>query len=994
MVVSIPNTVTIGGSISVLLSNGCVFSTPFTLIDKTIAGCQAGSGTVDDLFISQVTDSPTGSLTYVELYNATGATIDFSATNYMLKVYNNGNTTTPSNFIITINSGVVANNSTFVIAMGTSDSQCTGVTGADGSPNDLEITTIGVSINFFYKDSSNVTHLNRGHDFIGLYDASDTLIDAFGIFGDETWATGLGLGKSGANFERQTTASIPEPNFATTDWNIVNWNDCTEVDYSGIGNYDYSVGLPPMSSDLTVSSGCNTATITVVGTEGYTEPDDAYDLAYQWYYFDPNDATLPEWKPISTGGIYTLSAAGDVLSLSDISGVLDYQFYCQVRESGATCYQASNAIKIKPVTVTWNSPNWNWSDSTPQDTMPSNSSYVFLDDNYNTGIGGIQTSFEACNLIVNAGNTLTINNNTYVEVQNNLKVDGNIIVNPKGSFVQINDAALITGAVLSDKTKIAVEKETALMDNWYEYTYWSSPVSNATINEALADADVNRRFKFSAQDYRDSNQENANLNTFSPGQDDVDDDPNYFSDGTGSDWQLVSGGDPMIPGIGYASTHSSSLFNQFPCNNGPNCKFIYVFRGIFNNGFQTVPIYRNDEETNDNNWNLIGNPYPSAISADAFLNYNADILNAPNRLITGAIYLWSQNTLPSSTTGGNEGQNFSQSDYAIINGVGTTTSSPGGDGSDPSNRMIPSGQAFFIAMSDTAPGTTTDSNPSGDPGDIQTESVVFNNSMRVKGTNDNSQFFSPNLGDNLSLDNKETEVTGPNKFKINLSSENTFLGQILVGYVDGATNSDDGMYYDAPRNLSSGQFSTFYSLISESDNKFAIQGRAVESLSLEEIIRLGFYTSIAEATLYKFSIAQLEGNFMNQNDIFVKDNLLNKTHNLKTSDYSFTSEVGEFNDRFEIVFTETALSIGDVNIDKNTLQIIELQNGDVQFKVSSPYEMKSIEIIDLLGRTLYKLGAQGNSQTFSLSNLSQATYLAKVELTNGYVITKKALKRK
>ncbi|MFT5215131.1 MAG: hypothetical protein ACI83H_000238 [Glaciecola sp.] len=64
------------------------------------------------------------------------------------------------------------------------------------------------------------------------------------------------------------------------------------------------------------------------------------------------------------------------------------------------------------------------------------------------------------------------------------------------------------------------------------------------------------------------------------------------------------------------------------------------------------------------------------------------------------------------------------------------------------------------------------------------------------------------------------------------------------------------------------------------------------------------------------------------------------------------------------------------------------------FVVSSQFEMKSIEIVDLLGRTLYKLGAQGNSQTFSLSNLSQATYLAKVELSNGYVITKKALKRK
>ena len=64
------------------------------------------------------------------------------------------------------------------------------------------------------------------------------------------------------------------------------------------------------------------------------------------------------------------------------------------------------------------------------------------------------------------------------------------------------------------------------------------------------------------------------------------------------------------------------------------------------------------------------------------------------------------------------------------------------------------------------------------------------------------------------------------------------------------------------------------------------------------------------------------------------------------------------------------------------------------FVVSSQFEMKSIEIVDLLGRTLYKLDAQGNSQTFSLSNLSQAPYLAKVELYNGYVIPKKALKRK
>jgi len=121
--------------------------------------------------------------------------------------------------------------------------------------------------------------------------------------------------------------------------------------------------------------------------------------------------------------------------------------------------------------------------------------------------------------------------------------------------------------------------------------------------------------------------------------------------------------------------------------------------------------------------------------------------------------------------------------------------------------------------------------------------------------------------------------------------------------------------------------------------------------------------------------------------------LFNKIHNLKESDNSFTSEVGEFKDRFEIVFTTDTLSINEGKFDSNSLQIIELPNGDVQFKLSSPFEMKSIEIVDLLGRTLYKLDSHGNSQTFPLKNLSQTTYLAKVKLSNGKVITKKAIKR-
>lgn len=157
---------------------------------------------------------------------------------------------------------------------------------------------------------------------------------------------------------------------------------------------------------------------------------------------------------------------------------------------------------------------------------------------------------------------------------------------------------------------------------------------------------------------------------------------------------------------------------------------------------------------------------------------------------------------------------------------------------------------------------------------------------------------------------------------------------------------------------------------------------------------MGFDTSIDVATLYTLSIAQLEGDFFTKNTIYVKDYLMNIVHDLSASDYTFTSEVGEFKERFEIVFTQAALSLGDYETNSSSLRIIELSNGQVQFILSSPLEMKSIEIIDLLGRTLYKLTANGNSITYTLSNLSQATYIAKIKLSNGFVITKKAVKRK
>jgi len=265
-------------------------------------------------------------------------------------------------------------------------------------------------------------------------------------------------------------------------------------------------------------------------------------------------------------------------------------------------------------------------------------------------------------------------------------------------------------------------------------------------------------------------------------------------------------------------------------------------------------------------------------------------------------------------------------------------------------------------------------------GNIWTADIVFNNSMRVTGAND--QFFR----------NSTTNV--PNKLWLDLTSDNGIFNQILVAYVDGATDDYDGMYYDAHKNLSNEANSSLHSIIASSDKKFAIQGKDTNSLNTDEIIPLGFSTTIDVPTIYTISIHQFEGTFMEDNAVYVADHLLNTIHNLKTSAYNFTSEPGEFNERFEIVFRADALTIDDAVLNPNILTIIELGNGDVQIKVSENLTIASVKIVDVLGRQIYNLQGSNSTEIYNLSQLSKAAYIAKVTLSNGQVITKKAIKRK
>ncbi|MFP4844750.1 lamin tail domain-containing protein [Winogradskyella sp. PE311] len=575
-----------------------------------------------------------------------------------------------------------------------------------------------------------------------------------------------------------------------------------------------------------------------------------------------------------------------------------------------------------PDTTTWNGTTWD-------NGIPSSTTVAILDGNFDTSIGGLQVSFNACSLIVNGGSNLIVNNGTFIQIENDIVSDGNITVFPEGSVVQVNNASstVANGA-------ITVQKETTLLNSPLEYTYWSSPVVGETVENSFGLVPASRRFLFNAFNFEDLLEEINNTGNYIPGQDNIDD--------NGDSWQIASG--IMSPGVGYATT--AAPLGMFPVQQQ------FTFSGPFNNGIISTTIANNSGGVY-NDWNFIGNPYPSAIDTNVFFAANAGSVDA--------IYLWNQATPADANASGNEGQNFSGADYAIISGSGVNTA--GGDLSLIPADFVPSGQGFFVEAL------------SGTP-------IIFNNSMRVTGNN--NQFFR----------NANHNTSNRQVLWLNLTSDNGIAKQIAVAHIDGATDGYDGTLYDVKTNSFSASYAKFYSKITGTDDGYVIQGRNSSSLDFDEIIELGFETSIDVPTIFSLSIAQFEGDFYTTNNIYIKDNLLNIIHNIKDSDYSFTSEPGSFDNRFEVIFNSEILSVNDTTIDSNKLSIIELSDGNVQFKIDSQFIITKVEILDVLGRRIYDLIGNSSSEIYSLSKLNKAPYIAKVRLSNNQVIIKKTIKQK
>lgn len=582
-----------------------------------------------------------------------------------------------------------------------------------------------------------------------------------------------------------------------------------------------------------------------------------------------------------------------------------YGYFANSTASGRTWRIVANTLKITGTvneclsTTTWTPSGWN------SGGTPDLSKKVIINADYTTQTNG---EFNACELIVNGGKTLTVSPGKPVRVLK--KVDtapsGYLIVQDSGSLMQINDDAINTGVITVKRNTTPITK--------FDFTYWSSPVSGQSL------------FDVSPTTLRDK----------------------YFSYDTAvQNWKTeMDGATVMTPGNGYIirspqsfSTSTPSLYNA-------------IFTGAPNNGVITVNIPLASGSTG--NFALVGNPYPSAVDADAFITQNASILK-------GALYFWTHNAPVANNI-------YNANDYAVytlMGGVGTS-------GSPTPNGTIASGQGFFVDLNDGLGAGTN---------------LVFNNSMRITAVGQNSVFFAANQSRSgvavggLTTNTTETATASKSRLWLNLTNDQGAFSQTLVGYADAATNGFDrlfdGIFLDGFENVIS-----FYSLLQ--DQWLSIQAKATP-VENDDIIPLGYKSSITGT--FSISIADLDGLFADQ-DVVLEDKLTGMTKLLKESNYTFTTEKGTFNDRFVIKFANKTLSSEDFVTDNSLSVQVFSTAGQLTFKATNE-SISGISIYDITGRLLFNKTNVLESELVVPIQQSNKILVAKIELGNGQRITKK-----
>jgi len=582
----------------------------------------------------------------------------------------------------------------------------------------------------------------------------------------------------------------------------------------------------------------------------------------------------------------TISNTSTTLTGNEVGNLLKSTYLRAVIKNGACTTEYSNSILITINTTFYNGTSWSDGDPTI-----SNTKSILIDCN-------------SCNYNFNypiSGCSFNVKNNAQVVLEsgNNIVLSGAVNIENGSSLTIQNNAHLLQTSNSTNTGNIVIHRLSSPLFR-LDYTLWSSPVTGTqTLSNFSPLTTVGRFYTFNT------------LNNV------------YNSISSTSNFELAKGYLIRMPNNWIPST----------TNGTPNTamNFDGIFNGVPNNGdinFTLTLASDSDPNKENHRFNAIGNPYPSPLNINNFINNN--------NYIEGTLWFWRRTN----------GQNDSTA-YSTCTTIGCTINNNHTNFSN-SNNLIEVGQGFIVKGID-----------------LQNNIVNFTNSMRVN-SNPN-QFFRTN--------------TTLDRFWLQLKKEdNSPINQFLLAFLPNAT-----LLYDTKLDgLFKNDINTSLTAI-RAARELVIEARP--TFNDQDIVPLSFKTDVAGN--YIISLSTLEGIFNTNQTIYLKDILIGTYQNLKDADYTFSSDIGVFSDRFQLAFSLNTLSNSQSNgvVENN---VVVFKNGNNIIVNSGNKTLNSVKIYDCKGQLLYQNNTlNSNSLTVKSDEFANQVLFIKTQTEDHTVVTKK-----
>ncbi len=503
-------------------------------------------------------------------------------------------------------------------------------------------------------------------------------------------------------------------------------------------------------------------------------------------------------------------------------------------------------------------------------------------------------------------------------VENNMTLNGNVRL--------YDDSQLLQTATTAPSGSGKLFRDQMGTGNKYWYNYWCAPVNNGgtwTLSSLMDGRDPDNpqaivfenAYTTSGSPNVNSSQNPAHLNEafiFKFENSDIGD---YTS------WVQIGSTNAINPGTGYTMKGPDIFNGTRPGGSGTTEFKAYTFAGTPNNGTYTFSIDGGKDY-------LVGNPYPSALDADAFINDNPGL--------NGTLYFWEHVNGSDHSLQGYVG---GYATYTLAGGVpakdwqtGSTTV-----GTKTPGRYIPVGQGFFVQRDDAGSAT-----------------ITFQNSQRAYFKEDNSN--------SVFMRSAYTDI------RLGFTDPAGGTREILLAVRPGKSLGYD-WGYDGRR----------FDLVHYGDMFFAIDTvdyviQATDHIGGNVLIPLHVILNMDGQVTFGLNSAT---NVPSAMHFYIYDAPNNVTYEITQGPQSMTLSAGDYRDRFYLAFRPA----DQLNTKETGLQDLTATYAKGIIRIANPqgYMLNDIHVYAINGKEVYSRDLQTKQRELKLPvNLTTGVYIYRI----------------